>query len=33
MKSGLQSVKERWKASFMTFRDAARLNGRAWITE
>jgi hypothetical protein len=33
MKSGLQRVKERWKASFMAFHDAARLNRRAWITE
>jgi len=33
MKSGLPSVATPWKPGFAGFHDAARLNGRPWITE
>jgi len=33
MKSWFQRVRTTWKSSLMAFRDAARFNGRAWITE
>ena len=33
MKSGFRSVRTPWKPDFTGFRDAARLKGRAWITE
>jgi hypothetical protein len=33
MESGFESVRKRWKPSFIAFRDAARFKCRAWISE